>query len=330
MLCERLQKNVQKTGGLLFKKQYPCGKCKSCRITKRQEWTGRILLESSRFASNLFVTLTYAPEYLPPNGSLEKRDIQLFLKRLRKSLRTRIRYLAVGEYGSRRDRPHYHLVIFGADSISLEQIIEKGKVLTVSPQIKKAWPWGFHTADPLNRERARYVAGYCLKKMQDLEIHELERIVATTTDSKRRQKALDCLKIEQKRLGGERGIRTPEFMICSRGDGKKGSPNRYGIGLNEDCLKGTAQALARYKINPVDEHMYRIDGKLWPMGRSVRAKILKYSGMQDERTPVTKALKEHNRVNQDYNNPDATKEKQNKSISKARKVYEERDLREQL
>lgn len=50
--------------------------------------------------------------------SLNKRDVQLFLKRLRKSHKdpnSPIKYYAVGEYGGRSRRPHYHIIAFSTD-----------------------------------------------------------------------------------------------------------------------------------------------------------------------------------------------------------------------
>jgi hypothetical protein len=46
--------------------------------------------------------------------SLEKRDVQLFFKRLRKASSTKIKYYVAGEYGGKTKRPHYHAIIFNA------------------------------------------------------------------------------------------------------------------------------------------------------------------------------------------------------------------------
>ena len=70
----------KKTGGWL---DYPCGQCIACRLRKRQEWTFRILLEMRSYQYSYFVTLTYNDEVIPEKGSLRKKDLQLFLKRLR-------------------------------------------------------------------------------------------------------------------------------------------------------------------------------------------------------------------------------------------------------
>jgi len=68
-----------------------------------------------------FVTLTYSPKCLPlvldsnnvPRETLFKKDVQNYFKRLRNNVDKKIRYYAAGEYGSKGNRPHYHLCIFG-------------------------------------------------------------------------------------------------------------------------------------------------------------------------------------------------------------------------
>lgn len=45
--------------------------------------------------------------------TLRKRDFQLFMKRLRKLCPdAKLKYYAVGEYGTQNNRPHYHAIIF--------------------------------------------------------------------------------------------------------------------------------------------------------------------------------------------------------------------------
>jgi hypothetical protein len=70
--------------------------------------------------SALFVTLTYDTEYVPitQNGfkNLSKHDVQKFFKRLRKIEQKKLKYFAVGEYGSKRMRPHYHIILYNANA----------------------------------------------------------------------------------------------------------------------------------------------------------------------------------------------------------------------
>lgn len=107
----------------------PCGKCYQCFARRISGWSFRLMQQDKASLTSYFITLTYDTTQVPisPNGflNLQKRDLQLFFKRLRKShtnlykkLRVPhseqrpIKYYAVGEYGSLRHRPHYHLIIF--------------------------------------------------------------------------------------------------------------------------------------------------------------------------------------------------------------------------
>lgn len=94
----------------------PCGKCIPCLQNKRMDWTFRLQQEHKVSKSAHFVTLTYDQKHYPSDGSLNKRHLQLYLKRLRKKDETiRIRYYAVGEYGSQSGRAHYHILLFNSE-----------------------------------------------------------------------------------------------------------------------------------------------------------------------------------------------------------------------
>ena len=64
-----------------------------------------------------FLTLTIADEFMY-GESVYKSSVQKFLKRLRKRLGCKLRYVAVGEYGGESGRPHYHLIVYGLDPYS--------------------------------------------------------------------------------------------------------------------------------------------------------------------------------------------------------------------
>lgn len=95
----------------------PCGHCVLCREKKASEWSFRALCENQTSSSQpLFVTLTYDNKH-KPNRGVEKRAIQLFMKRLRRNLDKMrvlhdIRYFACAEYGKNTHRPHYHLILW--------------------------------------------------------------------------------------------------------------------------------------------------------------------------------------------------------------------------
>lgn len=128
---------------------------------------------------NCFITLTYNDENLPDTGSLDKRHLQLFFKRLRRRIEpTKIRYYACGEYGDKLNRPHYHACIFGYDFPDKEMVEyskrnnssykpKSGPDNSVynSPQLDKTWKKGFTTLGQVTFESAGYVARYVAKKI---------------------------------------------------------------------------------------------------------------------------------------------------------------------
>lgn len=101
----------------------PCGKCNWCLAIKRADWSFRIRQEMKVSSSAYFLTMTYNDEHIRfESGDVKyeiptlcKRDVQLYLKRLRKVNNDGLRYYAVGEYGSRTQRPHYHVILFNHD-----------------------------------------------------------------------------------------------------------------------------------------------------------------------------------------------------------------------
>ena len=96
----------------------PCGQCIGCRIDKSRDWACRCYHEASMYDENCFVTFTYDDENLPENGSLTRgsqSDFTLFMKRLRKKVKKKIRYFQCGEYGDTTGRPHHHACLFGFD-----------------------------------------------------------------------------------------------------------------------------------------------------------------------------------------------------------------------
>lgn len=132
----------------------PCGKCLGCREAYTKAWALRCQLEFAQHNKTAFTTLTYDDKRLPP--TLSKRDLQLFLKKLRKRMGTDrpVRFFASGEYGETTYRPHYHAILFGlgaADDKAIDQAWGKGHTRTIDA-----------TPATIN-----YVAGYTAKKLGD-------------------------------------------------------------------------------------------------------------------------------------------------------------------
>lgn len=153
--------------------EVPCGKCIGCRIDQSKEWAVRCVKEASSYKENCFLTLTYAPEKLPENGSLNPRNFTLFMKKLRKALKTKIRFFQCGEYGTNLDRPHHHCIIFGWMPPDIKLWKSKGNVkLYTSETLEKIWGNGFVIIGHVTFESAAYIARYILKKMNGPEAEE--------------------------------------------------------------------------------------------------------------------------------------------------------------
>lgn len=119
----------------------PCGKCPLCCARRISSWSFRLLQQDKVSTNSRFLTLTYDTDRVPITNSgymdLCKRDVQLFFKKLRKSQELHggicvsnrrygvaesypIKYFAVGEYGGKKFRPHYHIILFNA----LDELIQ--------------------------------------------------------------------------------------------------------------------------------------------------------------------------------------------------------------
>lgn len=154
----------------------PCRQCIGCRIEYSKQWMERACLEAELYPKDecWFLTLTYDDDHLPSDGMISKKELQNFIKRLRRySNQTGIRYLACGEYGEQFGRPHYHLCVFGLRLVDAQMIIGKnGRPLTnelgdfyyQSDLINSCWSYGFVVVGKFTSKTAGYTARYVLKK----------------------------------------------------------------------------------------------------------------------------------------------------------------------
>lgn len=167
----------------------PCGKCAGCLLARARNMSLRAMHELPYHAQSAMVTLTYDQDNLPTNDgvwpSLQPMDVQLFLKRLRKNLGPKwpkLKIIYCGEYGDKRARPHYHLIIFGVDFRDKHVFTKKDgrkrkkffNVVGVSTSpnpthytstfLQFLWPYGNHDIGPVTPETVSYVCRYTLKK----------------------------------------------------------------------------------------------------------------------------------------------------------------------
>ena len=146
----------------------PCGSCEACIERKSNEWATRIYYEYLYSTNTVFLTLTYADEFLTYNpvkfqlGNYEeeyiipvlcKRDVQLFMKRLRKKVGNGLRFFCGAEYGEETGRPHYHLMLFNLPDVLVENILEI---------VQSCWSYGnVDYSGNSNIKRVMYIAKYC-------------------------------------------------------------------------------------------------------------------------------------------------------------------------
>lgn len=100
----------------------PCGKCNFCLQTRRFDWSFRLAQELNVSKSAKFITLTYAEESPWFDNEVHKDHLQLFFKRLRKVNSMPLRYYAVGEYGTKTGRAHYHAIVFNITDNACESL----------------------------------------------------------------------------------------------------------------------------------------------------------------------------------------------------------------
>lgn len=211
------------------------------------------MLESNLHTDNAFVTLTYSDENLPEDGSLRPKDVQLWLKALRKAIEpARFRFFLVGEYGDRTSRPHYHVALFGYPACDRGRTDHRRKsCCPACDLVRSTWKHGGIDIGRLEPESAAYVAGYVTKKL-------------TNKDDEYAAKVL--------------GDRYPEFARMS---------NRPGIGA--DFMHEVASTLLEQNLEQVLEDVPTslAHGKrVLPLGNYLRRKLRKAIG-RDEKAPIS-------------------------------------------
>ncbi len=179
-----------------------CGQCMGCRVERSRQWALRCVHEAQLHERNSYVTLTYRPEDVPADGSLNVTDWQKFAKRVRRELGP-FRFLQCGEYGERNFRPHHHACVFGLDFGRSDWVPWKknasGDVVYTSEKLEEKWQKGFCTIGELTWQSAAYVARYCMKK-------------ATGELAKERYRRIDL-------ETGEEYFVKPEYITMSRRPG---------------------------------------------------------------------------------------------------------------
>lgn len=229
-----------------------CGQCVGCKLERSRQWATRCLHEASTHEKNCFITLTFNEESLnnrinsnPKDvihhdvQSLDQRENQLFMKKLRKKYGSKIKFYHCGEYGDESGRPHYHSLLFNFDFEDKQLLKENhlGDNLYVSEQLegtklfkenyltknranynpqftlsetyqKGLWPYGQCILGDVTFKSAAYVARYIMKKINGKELKQ---------ENSEGLKPYEHLNQET----GEITRLKPEYTTMSNGIGKK-------------------------------------------------------------------------------------------------------------
>lgn len=164
----------------------PCNQCIGCRLERSRQWAIRCVFEASMHSRNCFITLTFNNDYVNKDQTLDTKDFQLFMKRLRKKyvpknpyhkkhetelykkfqIENGIRFFHCGEYGEKLQRPHHHACLFNFDFEDKKLWSTRDGIrLYRSEALEKLWPYGYCTIGEVTFESAAYVARYVTKKI---------------------------------------------------------------------------------------------------------------------------------------------------------------------
>ncbi len=156
-----------------------CRQCWRCKQNRVNDYVARALAEASVSIASCTLNLTYATRDDLADKVLHPRHFQLFMKLLRRAGH-KVRYLVAGEYGEKKGRAHFHVLLFFSDIVSRGQsafynpdhIADPDSSAPFSREIPqermvhiREWPHGHITCDwSASEKSARYVCKYLLKK----------------------------------------------------------------------------------------------------------------------------------------------------------------------
>lgn len=222
--------------------EVPCNNCMGCKLERARQWSIRMMHEARFHPANSFLTLTYNDQNVPQSYGLQLRDLQLFMKKLRKFLEpTRIRFFACGEYGDLNGRPHYHAIIFGFDAADKKflEYSESGEAIYRSEALQQLWGLGNTSTQDVTHKSCSYVARYVTKKIKSGDQFGAERYF--------RLSPID---------GTYHSVR-PEFAVMSR---RPGIGRRFVDEFKSDfypsgylVLDGVKQAPPKYYVDQLSE-----------------------------------------------------------------------------
>lgn len=205
-----------------------CGKCDSCRSSKRSEWCTRLCFEFDKCAKSggtaIFLTFTYNPVCRPHFTDVSRdldfdcfnrKDVNNFLSLLKVYANRRFgsgsyRFIIVSEYGHTTHLPHYHGAFWLRKGINYKSFVEL---------CRKIWcKYGFmfpkydykkrmyvddygKPNDPVcgnTYKSARYVSKYITK---DMDFYGIDGLETALEDSNFKNKVKDFLPFHRQSNG---------------------------------------------------------------------------------------------------------------------------------
>lgn len=144
-----------------------CRECWQCKQNRIQDWVGRCIAESKVSEHTHVVTLTYGRDDRyqadhPHAQILTYSDVQSYLKRLRRQSGP-LRFFAAGEYGTRKGRAHWHLIVFWKTKDLAPNIRLGERYVHSGDQGRLIWPDGFSFWEDATPESMQYACKYILK-----------------------------------------------------------------------------------------------------------------------------------------------------------------------
>lgn len=246
----------------------PCRKCIGCRLDYSKEWANRGYLESLKNKHNYFVTLTYDDDNIKIldeittkngitftnngewNGVLIQEHFTKFIHDIRQIMqreynKTEIKFMGCGEYGGKKQRPHYHIILFNCplpvDSFYKPRIINK-EIYWQNKIIERAWKYGISNITSTTWNTVAYVSRYITKKIlgNDSEQNYAEK--GQIKEFFRMSRGIGKEYYESNR---ENIIKNDEIIIKNRNGAVSQKPPKYFDKLTE---KENPEALERNKL----------------------------------------------------------------------------------
>lgn len=279
MTCYHPLLAFRNEGKIVFNKPFPfakgfnlpCGQCVGCRLNYSRQWAIRLVHENQMHENSCFITLTFSPEELNKRDnpdSLNVRDFQLFMKRLRKKHpEKKIRFFHCGEYGEKNQRPHYHALIYNHNFSDRKLFKQRKEIkLYTSKELEELWPYGFSTIGDVTFQSSAYVARYIMKKQKGDKAQEHYTNIDPLTGEVTTKEPEYCTMSRKPGIGYNwfQKYKTDVYPrdVCIINNHEVKPPRYYDTLLSEEELKQVKQKRKEQMDAPFDGYDERLD-RLW-------------------------------------------------------------------